>query len=45
VGRRRAGGLCQQWAYKEKLPEELVKSAGAAANLEMAATLSVAEIG
>jgi hypothetical protein len=36
--------ICQQWAYKEKLPEELIMSAGAAANLEMAATLSVAEI-
>lgn len=38
-------GLCQQWAYKEKLPEELVKSAGAAANLEIAAAKSVAEVG
>lgn len=38
-------GLCQQWGYKEKLPEELVKSAGLAANLEVACAKSVAEVG
>lgn len=38
-------GLCQQWGYKEKITEELMKSAGTAANIEQAATLSVAEVG
>jgi len=36
--------LCEQYGYKEKVPEELERSAGAAADAETAATLSVAEV-
>lgn len=37
-------GLCQQFAYKEKITEELILSAGNAANMELAATMSCAEV-
>jgi hypothetical protein len=37
--------LCRQFGYKEKLPEELMKSAGPAADIETAAAGSVAEVG
>lgn len=37
--------LCAQFAYKEKIPEELLKSAGRAANIDSAAAMSVSEVG
>jgi hypothetical protein len=36
--------LCEQYGYKEKVPEELAASAGDAANAEEAAANSVAEV-
>lgn len=36
--------LCEQYAYKEKIPEELVQSAGPAANVDQAAAASVSEV-
>ena len=36
--------LCVQYGYREKLPEELVKSAGAAANAEAISAAAVAEV-
>lgn len=38
-------GLCQQFGYKEKIPEELIMSAGDAANIDTAAASSIAEVG
>jgi len=36
--------LCEQYSYKEKIPEELLTSAGAAAQADEAASKSVAEV-
>jgi hypothetical protein len=36
--------LCEQYGYKEKVPEELAQSAGPAADMETAASQSVAEV-
>lgn len=38
-------GLCGQFGYKEKIPEELLMSAGDAANIDTAAANSIAEVG
>lgn len=36
--------LCQQWGYREKLPEELTTSTGVAAAADEVSTLAVAEV-
>src|SRR5690242_3781504 len=36
--------LCEQYGYKELLPEELIKSAGAGGNIDVVSAKSVAEV-
>jgi hypothetical protein len=38
-------GLCTQFGYKEKLPEELILTAGAGADIDSTAAESVSEVG
>jgi hypothetical protein len=38
-------GLCTQFGYKEKVPEELILSAGDAANIDTAVANSITEVG